>query len=404
MALTDDVRIAPTGPDDPQQNPPADEAVIHIQAFSSADVEARKVAESAVRYALQNDTLTCGVLVPTNAFGRTLVEALTDLQLRHPERILFQDQLRNSLTVRNVARVLAQAVRFCALPTNTGVLVALRQALIDLGVWQARPGAGPRDATSDTRIKTLLRSAKPERLLFRSPAGEPALPEAVQLTLTEGEASEIDRLAALAAKWVRASLLPADQLVLTVAHDVLKRDSDLAIAHSLAVSLRRYASVNPQAQLVDLADQLADIAENRQKYLSNALIEAGFEPAPGVITVTTMHKAKGLEWDRVYLTGVDETEFPHDAAGSFRGEQWYLEGRDPATEARMQLAALAGGETPLPGEDELVRRARLEYIAERLRLLYVGITRAKRDLIISYSKERRGRANELALAVRTLLG
>ena len=66
----------------------------------------------------------------------------------------------------------------------------------------------------------------------------------------------------------------------------------------------------------------------------------------------------------------------------------------------MQLEALARGDDPVPGEMELIRRARLEYIAERLRLLYVGITRAKRELIISYSRDRRGQAYELALALQ----
>jgi len=55
-------------------------------------------------------------------------------------------------------------------------------------------------------------------------------------------------------------------------------------------------------------------------------------------------------------------------------------------EARKRLAALGGevfageeGRTP-------VEQARLEVIAERLRLLYVGITRARRDLAITYSE------------------
>jgi DNA helicase-2/ATP-dependent DNA helicase PcrA len=116
-----------------------------------------------------------------------------------------------------------------------------------------------------------------------------------------------------------------------------------------------------------------------------------------------MHKAKGLEWDRVYLTSVDQVEFPHEVGGQFRGEQWFLGGHDPATEARKQLEALARGDDPLPGEIELIRRARLEYISERLRLLYVGITRARRELIISYSRDRRGHENELALAVREVM-
>ncbi len=414
MGLSNETPIEPVGPDDPQANPPADECIIHVQAFGDGEAEKQQVAESAVRYVLQNPTRTCGVLVPTNAFGRLIVGALQSIQERHQDQVLFEDQLRNPAGVRNVARVLGQALRFCSQPVNSAALVGLRQALADLAIWDRRAGrdesrgvAEARPAygapANDARVNTLLRSARLERLLFPEPAGQPALPERV--VVSGPEKIELNRLAALAAKWLRASVLPADQLVLSVAHDVFRRDEDLAVAHGLAVSLRRYLVVNPQAQLGDLAEQLDDIASNRQKYMSDSLVEAGFEPAPGVITVTTMHKAKGLEWDRVYLTSVDQIEFPHDVDGAFRGEQWYLEGRDPATEARMQLRALhdwAMRGTPMPDERELIRQARLEYIAERLRLLYVGITRARRDLIVSYSRQRLGRPNQLALAIDAL--
>lgn len=415
MGLSNAVPIEPVGPDDPQPNPPASECIIHVQPFSDGEAEKNRVAESAARYVLQNPTRTCGVLVPTNAFGRLIVGALQAIQERHQDRLIFEDQLRNPAGVRNVARVLGQAMRFCSQPVNTAALVGLRQALADLATWERRAGGGASrgvaearpaygEPAKDARVNALLRSAQLERLLFPEPAGPPALPERVEVS--RQEQAEIDRLVALAARWVRASVLPADQFVLSVAHDVLRRDEDLAVAHGLAVSLRRYLAANPQAQLGDLAEHLDDIAGNRQKYMSDSLVEAGFEPAPGVITVTTMHKAKGLEWDRVYLTSVDHIEFPHDVGGAFRGEQWYLEGRDPATEARMQLRALHHWDTrktPMPDERELIRQARLEYIAERLRLLYVGITRARRDLIISYSRQRAGQSNEPALAIDALM-
>jgi ATP-dependent exoDNAse (exonuclease V) beta subunit (contains helicase and exonuclease domains) len=117
-----------------------------------------------------------------------------------------------------------------------------------------------------------------------------------------------------------------------------------------------------------------------------------------------MHKAKGLEWDRVYLTSVDEIEFPHDASARFRGQAWYLDGHDPALEARVHLEALAGSRAQHKwSEADLVRQARLEYIAERLRLLYVGITRARCDLLISFSRRRMERDNNIALAMRMTL-
>ena len=38
------------------------------------------------------------------------------------------------------------------------------------------------------------------------------------------------------------------------------------------------------------------------------------------------------------------------------------------------------------------RRARLDYARERLRLLYVGITRARKELVITWNTGRRGEA------------
>ena len=421
MALDNTNPIQPTALDDAQRNPPAERARIHVQAYASEEVEIDKIAQSAARFILANSERTCAILTPTNAMGKRVVDALDQQQAKHPDRIIYQDQLKNPQTVRNVARLLSAAVKYCAIPTNTNALADLRDALVEVGAWGVERGAaGSPHAPRSTppvpaapRLRTLLRSASPERLLYPAPDGAPALPDKVEVTAEER--AELQRIAELAAKWLRASALPIDQLLLTIAQDTLGRDSDLAIAHSLAVSMRRQVSVNPGTQLIDLAFTLDEVANNRQRFLSNALIESGFEPIPGIITVTTMHKAKGLEWDRVYLTGVDEGEFPHDSDTRFRGQLWYLNNHDPATEARKELEALVaedGRRETGDGEPSSVNRPRssggiraahLEYIAERLRLLYVGITRAKSELAISYSKERFGREGRLALALARIL-
>ena len=73
-------------------------------------------------------------------------------------------------------------------------------------------------------------------------------------------------------------------------------------------------------------------------------------------------------------------------------------------EALAQLTALeSGGEFDWYEEGAATLKSRLDYVRERLRLLYVGITRAKRDLIVTWNSGRQGDASP-NLAVEALRG
>ena len=54
----------------------------------------------------------------------------------------------------------------------------------------------------------------------------------------------------------------------------------------------------------------------------------------------------------------------------------------------MEGLAAADEGGGLPPLGDATARARIDYAAERLRLLYVGITRAKRDLIVTWNTGR----------------
>ena len=129
--------------------------------------------------------------------------------------------------------------------------------------------------------------------------------------------------------------------------------------------------------------------------------------SPGVVTVATMHKAKGLEWDRVYLLSVNNYDFPSGLAhDTYIAERWFVrDSLNLEAEALAQLETLSNTQYPISdsgywrlNEGEATKEARLGYVAERLRLLYVGITRAKRDLIITWNTGRR-QAQKLQPAV-----
>lgn len=108
----------------------------------------------------------------------------------------------------------------------------------------------------------------------------------------------------------------------------------------------RWESLN---SLVTLADELAATRQaDMQEFVAELSERAAAQHAPTVegVTLASLHAAKGLEWDAVFLVGVSEGLLP---------------------------ISLADGE---------------DAIAEERRLLYVGVTRAREHLHLSFSRSR----------------
>jgi DNA helicase-2/ATP-dependent DNA helicase PcrA len=196
-------------------------------------------------------------------------------------------------------------------------------------------------------------------------------------------------------RWQEAVLLPVDQVLLTVSQDLFKEPSQLALSHKLAVLMRQASQAHPSWRLPELTEELAVIARNERRFLGFSEDDTGFEPEQhkGKVVVSTMHKAKGLEWDRVYLMSVNNYDFPSGLEGDrYIPEKWYLRDQlNLEAETLAQLdALLSTDEYTGYQEGEATQRARLDYVRERLRLLYVGITRARRELVITWNTGRKG--------------
>lgn len=229
----------------------------------------------------------------------------------------------------------------------------------------------------------LLRSCyRPEALLYPE-AGQRM--EAALPPLDRMEPQDLEAIALLCGylrRWLRAVALPVDQLLMTVAQDLLVEEGDMARAQQLAVYVRIRADQNADWQLPELVRELREAVQGRAGAFADP--EDVFAPQPGRIFLTTMHKAKGMEWDLVYVMGVDGDWFPHDLDARFLGEYEFL-GGDPCEDARAELLDLIGeiGSSRLSATE----RSHAEVIAERLRLLYVAITRARRYLVLSWSRQ-----------------
>ena len=385
--------IQPTAPDDPQPVPPAEECHIYFaeRAFENVPAEADRVTHWAADYTVRYPGRTVAILCPTQAIGAKAVEALQGMEPPVP----FDDLLRSTPETRNVAKVLAAACGYLASPTTKHPLAKLFSVLSE-GRYLGPAEAGKRERHQ----RALVDSMAPHVLLFPQPATglREALP--ANVAVEPEDVASLERFAALVSRWVRGSSLPIDQLLLTMAQDLFKSDSDLAICHVLATSLRATSEMHPTWRLPNFADELEDVARNRRGLSSLSLADAGYVASPGRVVVTTMHKAKGLEWDAVYLMSVDNLEFPSTTSDAFRDEPYFMPGRAPAVEARKFLEQLAGTRFASSGQRMPVDEARLEYIAERLRLLYVGLTRARRDLALTWSQDR---GNRLVLPATALL-
>jgi DNA helicase II / ATP-dependent DNA helicase PcrA len=361
--------IRPTEAGDPQRNPADDQSDVAFRQYNNRQDEMRSIVRRAMEYAQKHPERTIGILVPTNRLGYEMAETLRQRGAN------FDEMLQSSRSSRQVTDTLGSVLSYLADPLHRGHLEATYNAL--RSTWPT-PG-GPGDPAN---VSLLLRSCyRPETLLFPAPGAKPqdALPPAGKRDPLDMEA--IGVVAGLLRRWMRATALPVDQLLLTVAQDIMA-EAELSRAQKLASHLRLIADQNPDWRLPELARELVQIARGRSGVLPAD--DEVFEPRPGRITLTTMHRAKGLEWDLVYLMGVDGRWFPSQLEDNFLGEYDFL-GGDPAEEARAALLALDGEVDPdgMSATDA----AHVEIIAERLRLLYVGITRARRYLAVSWSRE-----------------
>lgn len=361
--------IRATDPGDSQQNPDDQDSSVVFREYNNRLEEQRDIVRRAIQFAEKHPESTLAILVPTNRIGYELAEYLREC------KVPFDEMLQSSRPERLVAETMSRVIGFLANPLQGNHLEATYAALREI----LPPGEEGSDAEN---VALLLRSCyQPETLLFPFPGKdvEDAFPPVAGVPSADLE--DIVTLAGYLKRWLRASTLPIDQLVMTVAQDVLS-DADLARSQKLALHLRRCGEQNLDWRLPDLARELDQVLSGKTTLLMSE--DDIFEPRPGRIALTTMHKAKGLEWDLVYLMGVDRDWFPHTLEDHFRGEYEFL-GGDPAAEASAALYKLMGkrkGDSLDP-----TAAAHVGIIAERLRLLYVAITRARRFLAFSWSRQ-----------------
>ncbi len=387
--------IEPTPPGDPQPNPEDDPAQVRFVANGfTPKAEIVAVAKSASAWVAEHPTATVAILVPRNRRG---FEVANELKLLDAPYI---ELLRSTPSTRQAAGVLGNVVRYLAEPTSAKRLSVVYR------VWRRDDREDAEREGRMTAISKLISKCPRVEDFIWPRLGRDWL-EDLAVELESKPVSELawspdlgEHLVAfrdLVRRWQATTVLPVDQIILTLAQDLFDEAADLAIAHKLALVLRQAADANPDWRLPELTEELAVVARNERRFLGFADADLGFDPEAyrGKVVVTTMHRAKGLEWDKVYLMSVNDYNFPSALVqDQFISEPWYIRDRlNLEAEALAQLKALEANPDLFDyDEGTPTVDARLDYAAERLRLFYVGITRAKKALSVTWNTGRLGNA------------
>jgi DNA helicase II / ATP-dependent DNA helicase PcrA len=403
--------IQPTPSGDPQPNPPDRPTEIHFRMERyRPQQEIQAIVRSAKRWLEQNPKKTVAILDARNRRGVDVANAL------RRANVPYVELLNSTAATRSTAGALGNVLKYLAQPDDARQLATLfhvwkrhewdledLQVIFDWieqtiqGIIRVEDYLWPRPGHNwlENQVELILPSenngvkerngsaaAKAPATLPEAPEDDIIYEELKPETLIQNYLVEFR---ALIRRWQEAAGLPIDQLILLLAQDLFDNPAELALSHKFAVALRRVALDHPGYRLPQFVEELAEIARNQRRFLGFDEDALGFEPPAGKVTVSTMHRAKGLEWDRVYLMGLNNYNFPSgQPQDSYFSEKWFVrDSLNLEAEALAQLEALA--EATAYVEGFATEQARLDLVKERLRLLFVGLTRAKQELVVTWN-------------------
>jgi DNA helicase II / ATP-dependent DNA helicase PcrA len=310
------------------------------------------------------------ILMRTNSQSRTFEEALRKVRL--PYRLIGGIKFYDRKEVKDVLATLRAAL-------NPKSDVDFQRAI----------SAVPR-GIGDTSVKKVQEIAKKKELsLLQAMLTPEVLNEAVISSKTAGKMQafaaslqELDRQCTLGSNHIQQvslneskrqrSFWPEESAMQQITqHRQLNAEEAIAMAAQISgIAERLQEDKSEEAQ--DRLENIGQLLSAAQQYVEDAILfgndvsALGFleaaallsdvddsryqGKADGTLTLMTLHAAKGLEFDVVFMVGMEEFGFPHARA--------------------------------------LGENADFDELEEERRLAYVGMTRARKRLYLTYAKKR----------------
>jgi DNA helicase II / ATP-dependent DNA helicase PcrA len=338
--------------DDPQANAnPAPESTgleIHIPADINQSIE--QIGQRVISLFADHSEGAAAVLVRTNDQGKYIAQYLRQ---NFPEKF---DILEVGESDRRSAipKEMLSLLQFIDRPHSPDYLKAALSVLL-----QRR-----RIPSQDLNVLV----ASPEQFLY---------PLSIDPPLTEP--------AQTASRFCKSLLkarieLPTYQLITFLAYTLEYEQTELATADKLSERISQQAQENSLGEMLNL---LGEIVSSEQFEPVDAEGDTDKYTKAKQLTIITMHKAKGLDWDYVFIPFLHENMIP---GNPYIPQQVQFLGNFTLAEvARAQIRSSVHGQA-IPDLATAWERANALKTAEEFRLLYVAMTRAKRLLWMSAAK------------------
>src|SRR5919112_182664 len=283
-------------------------------------------------------------------------------------------------SVKSEGAVVASALEERAIPFRTlGAAAYFQRAEVrDVLAWLralADPGDSGAVVRALSRPPIELRSVDVARLTQLARRRKLDMPSAVAAALEGPQLSEEgrDRARAFLRLYRSASTAFGDRrpdaFVMRLIERIGLRRQQVFATHADTVERLRNIAKLPELATAYMRREPQATAREFARYLS-AVAESGLredeaveQPATSAVPVMTMHAAKGLEFDHVFVLGLSAGAMP----GAFRAPNGDVP--DELLKARLELGS-----------------PRAAHEAEMRRLLHVAMTRARKGLVLAWAQ------------------
>ena len=157
-------------------------------------------------------------------------------------------------------------------------------------------------------------------------------------------------------------------------------DERIANIAELVSAARQFELDNPHLQTA---------AEQLPEYMAYVALMTSTSESDmsrkNTVSLMTVHSSKGLEFDHVFIAGLDEAVFPHSRA--IKEDEEAGNGKS-VDEAMRDMGISADDDGNEFAESDESAHVDGEGMQEERRLMYVAVTRARKTLTLTHSKER----------------